>query len=156
MTPAPGGVWSIRRSGENDGAALAELHRSVATEDVEGIDAPGELLIADLTRIGIVAEGGLSLVAEIEGEIAGHLLCRRDEAGTGEIALIVSGDFRGIGVGGALLDAAEEWARGESLSALALKVSRRNQKAIALYTQKDFEPAEDSDPETLVMSKSLR
>ena len=86
---------------------------------------------------------GVWLVAEVEGEIAGHLtsergrmLARRHEAGFG---ITIGSAYRGIGVGRALLEALERWAREQHVTRITLGVFPDNERAKALYKKMGYE-----------------
>jgi hypothetical protein len=82
--------------------------------------------------------GVLWALAEIEGELAGSLsLARhRDSEKTKHLrnlAIGVAREYRGMGVGTALMDYAIRWARQRKLKKIVLSVFSTNRKAIALY-----------------------
>lgn len=58
--------------------------------------------------------------------------------GFGEIGMMVAADWRGRGIGKALVAAAIEWARGHGLHKLSLSVFPHNEAAIALYLKFGF------------------
>jgi RimJ/RimL family protein N-acetyltransferase len=58
--------------------------------------------------------------------------------GFGELGMLVHRDWRGRGVGSALMQAAIEWARGHGLHKLCLEVFAQNAGAIALYRNCGF------------------
>jgi len=58
--------------------------------------------------------------------------------GFGEIGMIVAADWRGRGVGTALVTAAIEWAQAQGLHKLTLSVFPHNHAAIALYRKFGF------------------
>jgi len=81
---------------------------------------------------------GVTLVAEVAGRVAGQLHCtrsggsrtRRHVAGFG---ITVARDARGIGVGRALLQALETWAREHGVTRVELGVFAGNERAYGLY-----------------------
>lgn len=79
------------------------------------------------------------LVADDDGEVVGMLSVQRlvSTAEGGSVGLVedvvVPAVRRGQGIGRALMDAAEEWARRENLSRLQLLAERGNQPAQAFY-----------------------
>lgn len=95
----------------------------------------GELDVAD--------EADLHLVAEIDGLVVGSLDAftrARPSAGSirsrrrsASIGIAVDEGWRGRGIGTALLDAAEAWARERGLDALELDVADPNGDARRLY-----------------------
>jgi len=83
--------------------------------------------------------GAWALAAELDGEIAGFILCRA-LAGEAEIlTLAVRPERRRRGVAGALLAAATALAA-RSAGAMVLEVAVDNASAIALYGGAGFEP----------------
>ena len=71
-------------------------------------------------------------------ELVGHIFVIETSFGYGEIGMLVIAPWRGRGVGGALMAAAIEWARGRGLHKLALSVFPHNDAAIALYRKFGF------------------
>jgi len=80
---------------------------------------------------------GVSLVAEIEGRVVGQLTCERAPRTVtrhgAEFGITIARAARGIGVGRALLDALEAWARAHGVTRIALGVFAGNERAITLY-----------------------
>ncbi|TMK64990.1 MAG: GNAT family N-acetyltransferase [Actinobacteria bacterium] len=74
-----------------------------------------------------------------EDRIVGHLSAdaRKDRAA--EIGMAVSKEWRGRGVGSALLQACIDWARETEIHKLALQVWPHNEAAIRLYEKFGFE-----------------
>ena len=108
-------------------AAVAEERDGIATEppvDVEGRAASWTL------------EG--TLVAVAGGEIIGSLHVEASRFGYGELGMAVAREWRGRGVGSALLAAAIEWARERGLHKLSLSVFPHNAAAMALYRKFGF------------------
>lgn len=56
------------------------------------------------------------------------------------LSMWVAPEARGLGAGGALIDAIIAWARGAGFERLVLDVGDHNRAAIALYQRKGFEP----------------
>lgn len=79
-----------------------------------------------------------ALLAEADGEIIGSLHVQKSRHGFAEIGMAVARDWRGKGVGSALLDAGEAWAREQSVHKLSLGVFAHNDRAIALYQKHGF------------------
>ncbi len=78
------------------------------------------------------------MVAVAEGVIVGEVHVDPSWMGFGEIGMMVAADWRGRGVGTALVAAAVEWARARGLHKLALSVFPHNDVAIALYRKFGF------------------
>jgi ribosomal protein S18 acetylase RimI-like enzyme len=98
-------------------------------------------------RTGAVAmtwttmRGILSVGQALRATLVLSLLARDDEAG----ALVLDGicvdrEQRGSGIGTALLDAAEAYARARGLASVCLSVVDGNPRARALYTRRGFVP----------------
>lgn len=79
-----------------------------------------------------------TLVAHADGDIVGEIHVIPSWMGFGEIGMMVAADWRGRGVGTALVTAAIEWAREHDLHKLALSVFPHNSAAIALYLKLGF------------------
>jgi RimJ/RimL family protein N-acetyltransferase len=108
-------------------AAVAEERDGIATEppvDVKGRAASWTL------------EG--TLVAVADTGIVGSVHVDPSRHGFGELGMAVAREWRGRGVGSALLAAAIEWARGRGLHKLSLGVFAHNAAAIALYRKFGF------------------
>lgn len=83
---------------------------------------------------------GATLVATVDERIVGHLrVTRSDERAAikhvASLGLIVGADSRGIGVGRALLEATEVWARSYGVDRITLEVFVHNGPARALYVK---------------------
>jgi RimJ/RimL family protein N-acetyltransferase len=83
------------------------------------------------------------LVAEEAGELVGRLSIARDphaaSAHVADVGLMVARSQRRRGIGTALLNAAEQWARGAQIDKLELHVFPHNLGAIALYEKLGYE-----------------
>jgi len=87
--------------------------------------------------------GVLWVLAEMQGELVGSLsLARnRDSEKTKHLrnlAMGVAREYRGMGVGTALMDYAISWARQRNVKKIILSVFSTNRKAIALYEKFGF------------------
>jgi RimJ/RimL family protein N-acetyltransferase len=79
-----------------------------------------------------------TLVALAVGEVVGVMFVIESSFGFGEIGMMVAANWRGRGVGTALVAAAIEWARARGLHKLTLSVFPHNEAAIALYEKFRF------------------
>ena len=79
-------------------------------------------------------------VASCDGRDVGFLILRRI-VDVGEILNVaVSEDFRGLGIGQALLNAGLDYVRENKLTTVFLEVRKSNLPAISLYTKNGFIP----------------
>jgi ribosomal protein S18 acetylase RimI-like enzyme len=108
-------------------AAVAEERDGIATEPPVDVEARAASWTLDGT-----------LVALAGAEIIGSLHVERSRFGFGEIGMAVAREWRGRGVGAALLTAAIAWARERGLHKLSLSVFPHNAAAIALYRRFGF------------------
>ncbi len=108
-------------------ATVAEERDGIATEPPVDVEARASSWILDGT-----------LVAAAADQIVGSLHVDASRFGFGEIGMAVARDWRGRGVGTALLAAAIEWARGRGLHKLSLSVFAHNAGAIGLYRKVGF------------------
>jgi ribosomal protein S18 acetylase RimI-like enzyme len=124
----------VRAAREDDRVALATQFAAVA-EERDGIASEPPIDIDE--RAGRWDIAG-TLLAEADGELVGHLHIEASRFGFGEIGMAVAREWRGRGVGSALLAAAIEWARAEGLHKLSLSVFPHNEAGIALYRKFGF------------------
>ena len=108
-------------------AAVAEERDGIATEPPVDIEARAASWTLDGT-----------LVAEAGGEIVGSVHVEASPHGFGELGMAVAREWRGRGVGSALVAAAIEWSRRRGLHKLSLGVWPHNAAAIALYRKFGF------------------
>jgi RimJ/RimL family protein N-acetyltransferase len=130
----PDAPFQIRPARDDDRLPLAVLFGAVA-EERDGIATEPpvdvEARAASWTIDGI-------LVAVAGAEIVGSLYLEQSRFGFGDIGMAVAREWRGRGVGSALLSAAIEWARELGLHKLSLGVFAHNAGAIALYRKFGF------------------
>jgi RimJ/RimL family protein N-acetyltransferase len=124
----------IRAAEDGDRLPLAELFAAVA-EERDGIAAEPPI---DVERWAAGWELDGTLVATVAGEIVGELRVEPTGFGFGEIGMMVAVDWRGRGVGTALVAAAIEWGRARGLHKLSLSVFPHNDAAIVLYRKFGF------------------
>ncbi len=86
---------------------------------------------------------GITLVAEVEGVVAGLLGAARGERPVtrqdAELGITVAELYRGVGVGRALMDAFEAWARAGGVERAVLGVYDHNDFARALYESMGYQ-----------------
>jgi RimJ/RimL family protein N-acetyltransferase len=124
----------VRPLREEDRLPVARLYAGVAEERVYiGGEPP-----VDIERRAASWTLDGAFVAEVDGEIVGQLHVGRSHHGYGEIGMMVAKDWRGQGVGTALMGAAIAWSRERGLHKLSLDVFPHNEAAIALYRKLGF------------------
>jgi RimJ/RimL family protein N-acetyltransferase len=136
----------VRHAEAADAEQLAALGRAVGSEP-EGwlISVDGWRTVADERRYLRAVRRfphAAVLVAEVEGRVVGRLSLARDQhpasAHVADLGLMVAKDWRGRGVGRALLEAAVEWARAAGVRKLELHTFPWNEPAIRLYERFGF------------------
>ena len=143
-TPA-GEAWLVRPvRADTDAAELLAIRDEVAAEGDLIAAMPGELSLLEenLALANLIAGGGLGLVAEVGGRIAGNLMVHRRrgryEGHVGEVSIALRRDFRRLGLGRALMETAVDWARAVGVAKLTLGVFPDNAPAVGLYRAVGF------------------
>jgi putative acetyltransferase len=126
--------FEVRPAEEADRRPLGLLFAAVA-EERDGIAAEPPVDV-DARAANVRLDG--TLVAVAEGEIVGQISVFPSWMGFGDIGMMVAAEWRGRGVGTALVAAAIEWARANGLHKLSLGVFPHNAAAIALYRKCGF------------------
>jgi RimJ/RimL family protein N-acetyltransferase len=131
----------VRHAEPRDAARLVDLAEAVGAEPEGWLITEGawrsavdeRRYLKALRRYGDAAV----LVAEADGEIVGRLSLARDphpaSAHVADLGLMVAKTCRRRGVGRALMEAAETWARSAGIEKLELHVFPYNAPAIGLY-----------------------
>jgi RimJ/RimL family protein N-acetyltransferase len=137
-----GRAFVVRPMSEDDAAAVVALRDAVAAEGTYIAARPGERTVTEelLAHTGLLSQGGLAVVADVDNTLAGHLLVQRrvDEGDTADLAIIVSNSARDGGLGREMMRTAMEWAGAVRLQRLCLCVFDDNDRAIALYRSLGF------------------
>ncbi len=124
----------VRPAEDDDRRSLALLLAAVA-EERDGIATEPPI---DVDRLAASWKIDGTLVALADGALVGEIRVDPSWMGFGEIGMMVAADWRGRGVGSALVAAAIGWARARGLHKLALSVFPHNDAAIALYRRFGF------------------
>jgi RimJ/RimL family protein N-acetyltransferase len=124
----------IRPAVEADRMPLAELHAAVA-EERDGIAAEPPV---NLERRAAFWNLDWTLVAMSGDEPVGLVFVIETPFGFGELGMCVAADWRGRGVGGALMVAVIDLARRRGLHKLSLGVFPHNEAGLALYRKFGF------------------
>jgi RimJ/RimL family protein N-acetyltransferase len=141
------GVALVRPAEPGDAERLVELAREVGSEQEGWLITAGEWRSASAERRYLKAirkhPDAAVFVAESNGGIVGRLSISRDahpaSDHVADLGLMVSRDHRRQGIGLALMDAAEEWAREAGVRKLELHVFPHNVPAIRLYEKLGYE-----------------
>jgi L-amino acid N-acyltransferase YncA len=126
----------IRPARPTDTREMAELFAAAAAER-DGIATEPPVDLEERTALFARTVGG-SVVAVAGGRVVGMLHVEASRHGFGEIGMLVDRDWRGRGVGSALVQAAIGWARDAGLHKLCLEVFPHNAAGIALYRRSGF------------------
>jgi RimJ/RimL family protein N-acetyltransferase len=110
-------------------AAVAQERTGIASEPPVDVGERTARFAATIAS-SIVAAAGDQVVGMIHTEVSRH--------GFGELGMLVDREWRGRGVGSALLQATIDWARHQRLHKLSLEVFAYNTAAIALYRKCGF------------------
>jgi len=124
----------IRPAENADRRPLALLFAAVA-EERDGIAAEPPI---DVERRAASWDLDATLVAQAAGEVVGLLFVVESSFGFGELGMMVAREWRGRGVGTALVAATIDRARARGLHKLTLSVFPHNESAIALYRKFGF------------------
>jgi RimJ/RimL family protein N-acetyltransferase len=141
---------TIRAARPDDAEPLiAHIQHLIAEPGINIPLAPGEFkLTVDEERQALAgyeaADNSVFLVAEIDSQLVGQLNCkggaRRATHHAVVLGMSVRQEWRGQGIGAALLTEAIRWARQSGLvSRIELQVYARNEAAIRLYQKFGFE-----------------
>lgn len=137
----------MRRAEPGDAARLVELALAVGSEPEGWLVTNGTWRSVGDERRYLRAirrsRHAAVLVAEAPGSIVGRLSLSRDphpaSRHVADLGLMVAEAFRRRGVGRALMEGAEEWAREVGIRKLELHVLPYNEAAIALYESLGYE-----------------
>jgi RimJ/RimL family protein N-acetyltransferase len=133
--------FSIRAAEPRDAARLVELARAVGAEPEGWLVADGNWRSVGAERRYLRAVRRSPhvavLVAEASEGLVGRLSIARDShpacGHVADVGLMVAREARRRGIGRALLEAAERWARTAGVAKVELHVFPHNDAALALY-----------------------
>jgi ribosomal protein S18 acetylase RimI-like enzyme len=134
---APSGLFCpmhVRPVTDEDRLPLARLYAAIAEERIY---IGGEPPVDIEKRAASYKLDGFFL-AEADGEIVGMLSVYPSYHGFGEVGMSVAKEWRGRGVGSALMEQAIAFARERGLHKLSLDVFAHNEAAIKLYKKHGF------------------
>jgi RimJ/RimL family protein N-acetyltransferase len=138
---------NVRPAEPGDAARLVDLAREVGAEEEGWLITGGEWRSPGEERRYLRwlrhHSDAAVFVAEENGAIVGRLSIARDAHPASEhvadLGLMVAREFRRRGIGTALMEEAERWARGLGVRKLELHVFPHNEAAIALYKRLGYE-----------------
>jgi RimJ/RimL family protein N-acetyltransferase len=128
--------FTVRPAWVADARPMAELFAAVA-EERSGIASEPPVDV-DARTVGFTASVTESMVAVASDRVIGMIHVEVSRHGFGEFGMLVDREWRGRGVGSALIRAAIGWARDQGLHKLCLEVFAQNTAAIALYRKYGF------------------
>lgn len=140
--------YTIRSAVEKDAVILCSLRVQLdgETENMDRESGEAYMDAADfkeLIRMDTEKRNNLFLVAVVSGEIVGYCRCAGSElkrfSHQVEFGVCVAQSFWGYGIGRELLNLSLEWAEGNGIEKVTLKVLATNDKAIRLYEANGFE-----------------
>jgi len=163
LSTRSGLTLSVRAASEADEAALAAFFDSVSDEDrrfrffAAAEHVSHEQLDPLIHADHFQSESFLAFDTASGDLVASALLACDKAMDTGEIAVSIRSDYKGKGVGWALLDFLGQEARTRGLRRVIAIEARDNHAAIELEREKGFvpEPFED-DLSLVILSKSFR
>jgi RimJ/RimL family protein N-acetyltransferase len=140
-------MFRVRAAEPADAGRLVELARKVGAEPEGWLITGGDWRSAGEERRYLRSVNRHSdaavFVAETNGAIVGRLSVARDihpaSEHVADVGLMVGQEHRRLGVGTALMQAAEQWAREAGIEKLELHVFPHNDPAIALYEQLGYQ-----------------
>jgi RimJ/RimL family protein N-acetyltransferase len=144
-TARDGRRWILRPARPTDARALSQLFTAVRNEGRWLVTPPSAVSesseafwIGEMVR----SDRNCALVAEVNGDIVGNVLVSVDQSvvsdHVGTLSIAVASDWRDVGIGTALVQAALAWARQQRLGKVALGVFPDNERAIAVYERVGF------------------
>ncbi len=139
-------LWKIERMGPGgwERVRAVRLRALADTPDAFGtLLADDAALPPDAWRRRLAASDGATFLAAAEGRDLGLAVGRPYEGFAGAAGLFgmwVDPAARGRGVGGALVDAVTDWARGAGYARVLLDVADGNLAAVRFYEGKGFRP----------------
>ena len=126
--------FQLRPARDEDRVPLALVYAAVA-EERDGIGAEPPVDV-EARAASWTLDG--TIVATADGEVIGSIHVAATSHGYGEIGMAIAREWRGRGVGSALMASAIDWARERGLHKLSLGVFAHNAAGLALYRKFGF------------------
>lgn len=135
MSPSSEIDLNVREALPSDAARIVALAAQLgydvplqhANATLEARDVDGEVLVAIVSRVGVV--GWIDL------RVHRNLLTSRDVVVEG---MVVDEEFRGAGIGGALLVEAERWAAARGCGSVRVRSNVMRERAHAFYEARGY------------------
>lgn len=163
LSTRSGIVLDVRPANQADEAALAAFFDSVSDEDrrfrfLAAAEHVSQEQLAPLIHVDHYRSESFLAFDRSTGALIGSALLACDKAlDTGEIAVSVRSDYRGKGVGWALLDFLGSKAQARGVRRVIAIESRDNHAAIELEREKGFTPEPfDGEPTLVILSKTFK
>lgn len=137
-----GGEWVVRTARREDVEQVLDLLEAVAAEGRWiGSEAPidREARRRQLVETIEGDERGVRYVAVADGVVVGSLGLDLRPYNVADLGMFVQRQWRGRGLGSALIEAAIAWARSAGAHKVALQLWPHNRPALALYRKFGFE-----------------
>lgn len=150
-TPPP--TWRTRPARPDDAAGIIVLMKATITEPVNNLlTEPGEFTLTEEQERSFLVEQGIrpdwaafvAVTAARPGQIIGSVMAdgkrRRATRHRASVGLMVAREWRGKGIGRALMERVIAWARESGvITRLELEVLARNTSAVHLYEHLGFQ-----------------
>ncbi|MFC0588604.1 GNAT family N-acetyltransferase [Novosphingobium aquiterrae] len=163
LTTRTGLGLSVRIATADDEPALQAFFDQVSDEDrrfrfLAAADHVSHNQLVPLLEADHYQSESFLAFDSANGELVGSALLACDKAlDCGEIAVSVRADYKGKGVGWALLDVLGGEAQGRGVRRVIAIESRDNHAAIELEREKGFTPEPfDGEPNLVILSKTFR
>jgi putative acetyltransferase len=136
-------AFTIRPASPRDVRSFLEMYRVVAAEGryIRTEEPRGAVVYRRLFRVPVTSDRARLLAVAVEGVIGEIGVEREDHPVTRHVAsigMMVAPEWRGRGVGSALMEAAIAWCRREGVEKIELSVYPDNDTARALYEKYGF------------------
>jgi ribosomal protein S18 acetylase RimI-like enzyme len=132
----------LRPAATSDAEGLIEIQRQVVLENVANVDDHIDTAEECRNRVNSLPPSDLWLVAERDGKVLGSIRLLAPGASfikhIRNLYIDVHCEWRGVGLGAALIEAAGSWAREHGVEMIALSVLDSNPRARGLYERLGF------------------
>jgi GNAT superfamily N-acetyltransferase len=133
---------TLRPAAATDAEGLIAIQRQVVLENVANVDDHVDTAEECAKRVNSLPSSDLWLVAERDGRVLGSIRLLSPGASflkhLRNLYIDVHREWRGAGVGAALIDGAVNWAKDHGVEMIALSVLDSNPRARALYERLGF------------------